>query len=77
MGEWSRTLKEKKWGEILTGNADTFDFEKTEVQVTEDKKAAISFLKEDLADFVALEKTSTLAADSTADVVIIIGKDFK
>ena len=71
------TLKEKKWGEILTGNADTFDFEKTEVQVTEDKKAAISFLKEDLADFVALEKTSTLAADSTADVVIIIGKDFK
>lgn len=71
------TLKEKEWGEILTGNADTFDFEKTEVQVKEDKKAAISFLKEDLIDFVTLEKTSTLPADSTADVVIIIGKDFK
>lgn len=70
-------LKEKGYQEILTDNADGFDYEKTEVQIKEEIKEAFTYLKNDLKDYVPLEKTSSLAKDSPADLILIIGKDFK
>jgi Tfp pilus assembly PilM family ATPase len=70
-------LKDKGYGEILTGNADSFDYEKTETQIKEEKKEVFNYLKKDLADYVNLEKKSSLAEDSASDIILTIGKDFK
>lgn len=75
--EVKETLKEKGYGEIITGNADSFDYEKTEIQFKEKVKEAFDYLKKDLSEYVMLEKKSSLPEDSAADVVLIIGKDFK
>lgn len=76
-GEVKDILTEKGYGEILTGNADNFDYEKTEIQIVDDKKEVFSLLQKDLADYVTLDKTSSLDSDSSADIIIIVGKDFK
>lgn len=70
-------LKEKGYQEILTDNADSFDYEKTEAQIKEEKKEAFTYLKNDLKEYVSLKKSSSLSKDSSADVILIIGKDFK
>ncbi len=70
-------LKEKEYQEILTDNADNFDYEQTEVQIKEEKKQAFNYLKDDLKEYVSLKKSSSLPKDSSADVILIIGKDFK
>ncbi len=70
-------LKEKGYTEILTGNADTFDFTQSELQVKKSKAEAAILLKADLADNVSSFKESVLSEKEAADVIIIIGKDFK
>lgn len=70
-------LQDAGYGEILTDNADNFDYEKTLVQITDDKRATFSLLQKDLADYVSLDKPSALDDETSADVVLIIGKDFK
>jgi len=70
-------LVESGYGEILTGNADNFDFAKTEIQVKADKKAAGSTLTADLKTHVTSPTITTLDDSEAADVVIIIGTDFK
>lgn len=70
-------LKQKGYGEILVGNADNFNYQKTEVQIKTDFKNFFPTLKNDLIDYVDLRKESSLPAETTADVIIIIGKDFK
>ncbi len=70
-------LKAKGYQEILTGNADSFDFTKTELQVKKSKSVATQTLENDLKDSVTSVKESTLAETEAADVVIIIGADFK
>lgn len=70
-------LKKAGYGEILTGNADNFDYTKTEIQVKEDKKQAYSMIKTDLADYTTTTVEKALESSSSADVVIIIGTDFK
>jgi len=70
-------LKEKGYQEILTDNADSFTYEKTEIKIKEEKKEAFSYLKQDLKEYVSLNTFSNLPSDSSADVILTIGKDFK
>ncbi len=70
-------LTEAGYGETLTGNADNFDYTVTEVQVKADKKAAGPMIVQDLKDYTSSPKITTLDEDDAADVVIIIGTDFK
>lgn len=70
-------LKEKGYVEMVTGNADNFDYTTTEILVKPSKKAAAALLKEDLQDYVPNPKIGTLGEDEAADVTVIIGSDFK
>lgn len=70
-------LKEKGYQEILTGNADSFDYEKTEVSVKKEKTYLISVIEEDLKKYVSSFKIETLSDKEASDIIIVIGKDFK
>jgi len=75
-GEAKDILSKAGYGEILTGNANNFDYEKTEIQVKKSKKDAVGYLKSDLKEYVADIVSSDLAETEAADAVIIVGKDF-
>lgn len=75
--EMKKILKEKGYQEILTGNADNFDYEKTEIKVKKDKYQALSMLKNDLKDYLSSINEGFLDEKETADVIITFGKDFK
>ncbi|OGK53085.1 hypothetical protein A2970_00465 [Candidatus Roizmanbacteria bacterium RIFCSPLOWO2_01_FULL_44_13] len=70
-------LTDKGYLDIITGNADNFDYEKTELQVKKSKSQAYSMVAADLKDYITSPTQTTLAEDETADVVLIIGADFK
>ncbi len=70
-------LSDKGYSEILTGNADNFDFEKTVIQSKKDKSQAAAAIKSDLKDYTASPKIETLSTTETSDIIIIIGADFK
>ena len=73
--EYATILKEEKYSEVLTGNADSFDIENTEIQVKKNKKDAVSLIKTDLKGLLSITRSSTLNEDEAADVVIILGLD--
>jgi len=61
--------------DIAVGNADSFDFEKTEISIKEGKKDYLDILTNDLSDgYRVLEETKTLDEESEFDAVITIGK---
>lgn len=71
-------FQEKGYGEILTGNADAFDYETTVVQIKEDAEPSIrEYIEEDIASQVDAPEFETLDEAEAADVVIIVGTDFK
>jgi len=70
-------LKNKGYQEVLTGNADNFNYTQSELEVKKSKFEAINMIKTDLKDYVASFKQTELVATEAADVVLIIGKDFK
>lgn len=70
-------LTDKGYGEILTGNADNFDYIKSVIEVKKDRQEAANWLKKDLKENVSDFKISTLSEDQAADLVLIIGQDFK
>ena len=75
--EVKEILTKKGYGDIITGNADNFDYVMTEVQI---KKSFIQIgatLKTDLKDYLESFKQVELAGTSSADIVFIIGQDFK
>ncbi|OGK21242.1 hypothetical protein A3C23_01885 [Candidatus Roizmanbacteria bacterium RIFCSPHIGHO2_02_FULL_37_13b] len=74
-----KTLQEKEYVEILTGNADSFDMDKTSVQVKEDKKAILNLFLTDINSLLKLDKSqiSTLESSQSADIILILGKDFE
>lgn len=70
-------LKKAGFAEILTENADNFDYKVTEIQV---KKSAAGFaddLKKAISDSVTSPKVTDLSDKETSDVIIILGADFK
>ena len=75
--EVKEILKNKGYSEIITGNADNFDYTKTEVQIKKEYEDVLTTLKTDVKDYVSDLKSSELEKDSTADIILIIGQDFK
>lgn len=63
--------------EVLTANADTFDYTTTEIQIKKEASDSASVIKADLKDNVTAPKITTLKDDTTADIIIIVGTDFK
>lgn len=76
--EVKELLKEKGYEEILTGNADSFDYDKTEIQIKKDKAGDLkTLIAQDVKDNTSTPTYSDLDEDEAADIVIIVGTDFK
>ncbi len=75
-GEVQTILQEAGYQEIITDNADNFDYEKTIIQTKKSFSGASDLLKKDLADYVSSPKIETLDEDETSDVILIVGSDF-
>lgn len=76
-GEIKDLLKEKGYVDILTGNADNYDYTKTQIQVKETKKEAAELIKKDLSDVIKITDVSTLDEKDPADLILIFGADFQ
>lgn len=76
-GEIEELLQDEGYSDIVTGNADNFDYDTSEIQVKEDKEEAFDILSGDLADLVKIDDFSTLDEDDAADIVFIIGTDIE
>lgn len=70
-------LKDKKYGEIITGNAQKFDYSVTEIAVKKEIEAIGPVIAKDIEEYAPKPKIIVLDSKETADVVITIGKDFK
>ena len=66
--------------EVLTGNADEFDYTVTEIEVKEEFAPVADDLKKAFADSIKdtdAIKVTTLDEDNTSDVIVTLGADFK
>lgn len=70
-------LKTLEYQEILTGNADSFDSEITTIRVKENREFLAEFLKKELTDYAPSAIIESLDDEENADIVIVVGKDFK
>jgi len=70
-------LKENKYQDILTGNADNFDYVTTEINIKKSKDEIRNYLLKELSDYVQKPKVGNLEETESADVIIIVGTDFK
>ena len=75
--EIKEILRKKGYAEILTDNADNFDFKITEIQVKKDKKQLSEMMKNDLKDYVTSPKITVLDDKEASDLVLIFAADFK
>ncbi|MCX6730817.1 MAG: LytR C-terminal domain-containing protein [Candidatus Roizmanbacteria bacterium] len=76
-GDVKTVMKEKGYQDIVTGNADAFDFELTEIAVKKGNEHLGSLVKSELADYAKNANVTVLADKEEADVVVTVGKDFK
>lgn len=76
-GEVKDILQKAGFVDMLTGNADNFEYEKTEVQVKKSKAAIFDVLKKDLSENVKLTKSTVLDDEEASDIIIIVGTDFE
>jgi len=76
-GEVKTVMKDKGYQDIVTANADTFDFKITEIAVKKGNEHLGSLVKTELADYVADAKITVLGDKEQADVVVTVGTDFK
>jgi hypothetical protein len=76
-GKAKDLLEGKGYEEIATGNADSFDYEETTVQVKEDKSAFLDLLVEDLSEdyLVSTDSLEPLEEESAFDAIVILGKE--
>lgn len=70
-------LQKAGYGEILTDNADNYNYKNTEIEIKKSKAGITSTIKEDMKDFAPDPKVTTLSESETADVIIIIGADIQ
>ncbi|MFC1790712.1 LytR C-terminal domain-containing protein [Patescibacteria group bacterium] len=62
--------------EVETGNADSYDYEQTEIAIKDSKAAYLALLQEDLEDDYFLSTDSAvLAEEDNFDAVVTIGKE--
>jgi len=66
----------KGYGEILTDNADRFDYSKSILQIKKDRQQAAIWIKNDVKNVLPNLKSEVLDASQAADIVLIVGKDF-
>ncbi len=76
-GEVKTVMKEKGYQDIVTGNADTFDFDITEIAVKKGKEYLGSLVQGELVDYAKGAKATVLNEKENADIVVTVGKDFK
>ncbi|MCS7093071.1 MAG: LytR C-terminal domain-containing protein [Patescibacteria group bacterium] len=76
-GELRSILKEKGYSEVITGNADNFNYQNTEIKVKKSKSQALNQIKKDLGYYFSLLKESFLEEREIPDIIIIVGSDFK
>lgn len=70
-------LEGKGYTGITTGNADTYDYTQSEIQISKDKSYLKDTILADVKSSLTDPKVTELPSDATVDVVIIIGKDSK
>lgn len=75
-GKMKTTLEEKGYTVVGTGNAKTYEYEKTEIQTTPDVEAALSVLSADIgATYQVGSTAATLKTTFPYNVVVIVGKE--
>jgi len=75
--EIKEILRKKGYVEILTDNADNFDYIVTEIQVKKDKPQLGEMIKGDLKDYITSPKITVLDDKEASDAIIIFATDFK
>ncbi len=77
-GDVKTILQDAGYTDIVTANADTFDYTKTELQLSKKASGALALITKDLADYVKIKDAKTITdTDETADIIITIGEDFQ
>lgn len=77
-GDVKKFLQGAGYEDILTGNAATFDYDTTVIQTKDGENSLAELIAEDIKS--EIEKKAlfeTLDKDNAADIVIIVGTDFK
>lgn len=73
-GKAASILKSAGYTITSTGNADTFDYQQTVIQIKKSKNALAAQLKKDLSTAYSVDPTvQTLAESSSADAIVIVG----
>jgi len=75
--EIKKIFVDDKYGEVLTGNADNSDYEKTIIKSKKEYSSATEMISTTLKDYIISPKTDLLDDKEAADIIIIIGKDIK
>jgi len=70
-------MKEKGYQDIVTDNAETFDYKITEIAVKKGSEHLGALVKAELADYAKDVKITILAEKEKADIVVTVGTDFK
>lgn len=76
-GDVKSVLKDLGYSDIVTDNADNFDYTQSVLQIKKSKAELSGLMKKDLQKYVASFKEQTLDEKDPADIVIIVGTDFK
>ncbi len=76
-GDVRDILKGKGYTDVLTGNADSYDYTQSELQVKDNKQQAAAMIEQDLKAYESSFKVTTLSATNSADVILIVGSKFK
>lgn len=76
-GEVKKILEKADYSQILTGNADEFNFKITEIHVKRSKAYLKEEIKKILSDYTSSFKEVILDEKENSDVILIIGADFK
>lgn len=75
--EFKTILEEKGYKEIITDNADNYDYTKTKIEYKKEIESIVGTLKEDLKNIVPKATYNFLESTSAADLIITIGTDFE
>ncbi|MBU2592171.1 LytR C-terminal domain-containing protein [Patescibacteria group bacterium] len=74
-GKAKEFLESLGYKDIKTGNADSYDYQKTEVSIKKTKEEYLKMILEDLGkNYSVSSDSSTLEKDSPFDIVVILGK---
>lgn len=75
-GKAADFLKNLGYKVTAIGNAETFDYEKTTIEVKSAKSSFLNLLKKDLAaDYTIGSTSADLSATTSADALVIVGKE--